>query len=296
MISRLIVRCLLIGAWHAVAASASPSIDPKLPQAMLQGDAVLLSLQLPENYELAYALFAGKVLRLQPLPQPKKRRTNHLSNYHEAVVAAPTDSVPGLYSVKIALLNRHGDAWHFVRQIEIKQKRWGIEHLTVPRKFAELSAQQRRRAKQEKQQIRTAFTQSAKQRLWKTDFQRPVAGKITSPFGIRRRQNNKPRSPHWGTDFRAAVGTPVRATNHGQVLLTGEFFIPGNCVFVDHGNGLITGYSHLDKILVEHKQEVIAGEVIGYSGSSGRVNGPHLHWSAYWKGNMFNPLSLLNLY
>ena len=80
-------------------------------------------------------------------------------------------------------------------------------------------------------------------------------------------------------DIAAPVGTPVKATAQGKVILTGDFFFNGNSVFIDHGMGVISMYCHLDSIDVEEGAIVEQGEVIATVGKTGRVTGAHLHWT-----------------
>jgi len=110
-------------------------------------------------------------------------------------------------------------------------------------------------------------------------FITPVKGRISSPFGKRRILNDQPRSPHSGLDIAAPRGTPVKAAASGIVRATGDYFFNGNTVLIDHGQGLITMYCHLSKIEAALNATVEQGEVIGLVGQTGRVTGPHLHFS-----------------
>jgi murein DD-endopeptidase MepM/ murein hydrolase activator NlpD len=87
-----------------------------------------------------------------------------------------------------------------------------------------------------------------------------------------------PRGYHAGTDFRAAVGTPVKAPFAGTVILTGHHYYAGKSVYIDAGNGVIGLFFHLDKVRVKKGDLVKKGQVIGESGATGRVTGPHLHF------------------
>jgi len=107
----------------------------------------------------------------------------------------------------------------------------------------------------------------------------PVKGRESSQFGLRRFFNNQPRRPHGGLDIAAPEGTPVLAPAGGTVIETGDYFFSGNCVFVDHGAGLISFYAHMSKIDVVVGQVVDRGTKLGEVGETGRVTGPHLHWS-----------------
>ena len=115
-------------------------------------------------------------------------------------------------------------------------------------------------------------------RMWTTPPERPVPGIYTSAYGFRRVYNGTPRGCHAGTDFRAAVGTPIRAAFAGRVVLTGLHYYSGNSVYVDSGNGVISLYFHMSRIDVKQGDFVKKGQIIGLSGATGRITGPHLHY------------------
>jgi len=117
----------------------------------------------------------------------------------------------------------------------------------------------------------------------------PVKGELSSQFGLRRFFNDEPRSPHSGIDLAVKRGTPVKASARGRVLAVGNYFFNGKTVFIDHGNGLITMYCHLDRISVKAGQRVRKGQRIGLSGMTGRATGPHLHLSVVLNGAMVDP-------
>jgi murein DD-endopeptidase MepM/ murein hydrolase activator NlpD len=94
-------------------------------------------------------------------------------------------------------------------------------------------------------------------------------------------------------DIAAPVGTPVWAPAAGRVVESGDFFFNGKTVFLEHGQGLVTMYCHLDRIDVEVDQQVDRGEVIGAVGMTGRVTGAHLHWSVSLNRTMVDPLLFL---
>ena len=131
--------------------------------------------------------------------------------------------------------------------------------------------------------------------LWKAPFIRPRSARTTSPFGSGRRVNGVWRSRHSGLDLAGRKGSAVRASNRGIVALVGDFFYGGICVYIHHGDGLMTVYFHLSRALVAVGDTVARGQIIGRVGATGRVTGPHLHWQAQYGAVPFDPADLLKL-
>ncbi|HIQ52680.1 MAG TPA: M23 family metallopeptidase [Pseudomonas pachastrellae] len=127
-------------------------------------------------------------------------------------------------------------------------------------------------------------------------FDRPVPGRQSSPFGVRRFFNGEERNPHSGLDFAASTGTPIKAPAAGKVILVGDYFFNGKTVFVDHGQGLISMFCHLSAIDVAVGQEIPRGGVLGKVGSTGRATGPHLHWNVSLNGNRVDPTIFIGTY
>ncbi|WP_372240234.1 peptidoglycan DD-metalloendopeptidase family protein [Pseudomonas sp. gcc21] len=110
-------------------------------------------------------------------------------------------------------------------------------------------------------------------------FDRPVDGRLSSAFGLRRFFNGEERNPHSGLDFAASAGTPIQTPAAGRVILVGDYFFNGKTVFVDHGQGLISMVCHLSAVDVQVGDELERGAKLGKVGATGRATGPHLHWN-----------------
>jgi murein DD-endopeptidase MepM/ murein hydrolase activator NlpD len=141
-----------------------------------------------------------------------------------------------------------------------------------------------------------AFAATDPYPLWSGAFQRPAETETSGVFGTSRIYNGKKKSQHLGLDFRANIGTPVHATNAGTVILARPLYFEGNCVMLDHGQGLVTVYMHLSEFKVKEGDKVAAGQLIALSGGTGRSTGPHLHFAERWRGEYLDPRTLLELH
>ncbi len=151
------------------------------------------------------------------------------------------------------------------------------------------------RIKRERPILSKARKLFSEKSLFNGQFIRPVKGVISSPFGLKRFYNGQPRRAHTGLDFAGNIGTPIHAPADGKVILIGHFFFNGNTIFIDHGQGLISVYIHMNKYLVKQGQLVKKGDKIGTIGQAGRVTGPHLHWGVYLNQITINPNLLLGV-
>lgn len=207
-----------------------------------------------------------------------------------AFIGADLTLRPGKYKLK-TIAREHMDT----KLINVFKKDYGVRRLTVPKSMEALDEQTLKRVKRESRRIKKLFLRSDKNPLWKGVWVRPVNGPVVSPFGRRSIINGAERSPHSGVDLKAAEGVPVKATNNGAVVLTDDCFFGGVSVIIDHGGGIHSMYFHLSKPLVNTGQMVKKGDIIGLSGSSGRVTGPHLHFGVRLDGARINPLELIDV-
>lgn len=163
---------------------------------------------------------------------------------------------------------------------DVQDKQYREQHLTIENeRQVNPNQEDLERIGRESQQMNAAFSSWSEPAEIVTRFEVPVAGIKSSSFGFRRFFNGQARNPHSGMDIAADEGTPIYAPADGIVVDTGNYFFNGNTIIVDHGYGLITLYCHMNTIDVDIGQQVSAGELIARVGKTGRVTGPHLHWS-----------------
>ena len=136
---------------------------------------------------------------------------------------------------------------------------------------------------------------STKENYLTSEFIQPLNSFITSAFGKARVYNDTLKGYHSGTDFRAKIGTPIQASNDGVVVLAKDRFYAGGTILIDHGQGIYTCYYHMSKFDVKVDDKIKKGDIIGLSGDSGRVSGPHLHFSVRVGGVQVDPLQFIAL-
>lgn len=157
------------------------------------------------------------------------------------------------------------------------------------------SAEVKRRISKEYNQAMKIYHKVTQKSYIHKKFILPLESNITSPFGTARVYNNRLKGYHSGTDFRAKMGTPIKAANDGRVVLVAKRFYSGGTVIINHGEGIYTCYFHMSKFSVKKGDMVKRGQLLGLSGKSGRVTGPHLHFSARVNAVQVDPLQLIAL-
>lgn len=178
---------------------------------------------------------------------------------------------------------------------DLRQRDYPTQHITVDEKrHVRPDERELERIKKERSRLEAAYERFSPERMAPLDFKKPVGGRISGVFGLRRFFNGEPRSRHHGLDIAAARHSPIGAPQKGEVVLTDDFFFCGRTVLLDHGQGLLSLYCHLEEITVASGQRVAQGEVIGTVGSSGRATGPHLHWGVRLNGVWVDPALLLD--
>ncbi|HET6655032.1 MAG TPA: peptidoglycan DD-metalloendopeptidase family protein [Gammaproteobacteria bacterium] len=209
---------------------------------------------------------------------------------HYAVVGVPLGTQPGEHTLTAS----GPDGSHEIT-FTVNDKTYKTQRLTIKNKsMVTLSEDDLARVRRERKVIDAVYNGWTPTLYAKLPFALPVEGIETSPFGVRRILNGKPRSPHSGIDIAAPAGTPVRAPADGVVAEVGDFFFNGNTVIIDHGEGLVSVYVHLSEIKVHEGDRVQRGQIIAQVGSTGRTTGADLHWTVTLNGTKINPELLLS--
>jgi murein DD-endopeptidase MepM/ murein hydrolase activator NlpD len=208
------------------------------------------------------------------------------------LVGIDLDVRPGSYDVDFEASTPDG-ADRTTHTLGVTRRDFPTRRLRVAEAYVNPPPETLRRIEQEADRLNQVWSESARVRLWTAPFVRPVPQAANSAFGTRSIFNGQPRSPHGGADFPSPAGTPVRAPNAGRVVLADNLYYTGNTVVIDHGLGLVSLFAHLSRIDAHEGNSVTAGTVIGLVGATGRVTGPHLHWTVRAGGARVDPLSLL---
>ena len=212
-----------------------------------------------------------------------------------ALFGAGLNSAAGKYKLTLEGSSETGARVPFEQNLEVANEPYVTVELKVAHKFTAPSRRLLRHIRREEILKHRIFEESSGKQLWAGDFIAPVSESVSEPFGVRRVFNGELKTEHQGLDYHAPRGTHVVAANSGTVLLARRLFFEGNCVVVDHGQGLMTLYMHLSKFKVKKGQKVRRGQLLGLSGATGRATGPHLHLAVRWEGIYLDPGKLLKL-
>ncbi len=231
----------------------------------------------------------------EPRPQArfgsKKILVTQQDGKWQGLVGLSLKTLPGDYIVRV----RTGKNNRTDKEITIKvqPKTYPEQRIKMKqKKYVSPDKEQLARIKNEKIHMGKLF------KVWREtdvsiDLSWPVTGPISSPFGLKRFFNDQPRNPHSGLDIAAAEGTEILLPLDGNIIDTGNYYFNGNTVFVDHGQGLISMFNHMSKITTKTGDKLKRGDKIGEVGQTGRVTGPHLHWSLNLNQTRVDPMLFL---
>ena len=207
-----------------------------------------------------------------------------------AIIGIPLDAAIGTHQFELRLTDGSLQTLRF----DVVDKEYVEQHLTITNdRQVNPNSDDLVRIRRESAEMDRAFSYWTETLTPVFSMQAPVAGVRSSSFGLKRFFNEQARSPHSGMDIAAAEGTPIFAPAAGIILATGNYFFNGNTIILDHGHGVISLYCHMNTIDVVTGTRVETGEQIGKVGQTGRVTGPHLHWSINLNNTRVDPALFL---
>ena len=185
-------------------------------------------------------------------------------------------------------------------RIVVTPRDWPVERIVgVPPETVNPPPEVAARIEREQALVSAARVRDDAREDFTRQFAWPVQGRISGRFGNQRVYvlpdgTDVPKTPHSGMDIAAPEGTPVLAPAPGIVRFTGDLYLTGNTILLDHGHGISSNFLHLSRIDVHVGQRVEQGQAIGAVGSTGRATGPHLHWGMNWFETRIDPLLVLD--
>jgi len=214
----------------------------------------------------------------------------------DSVCYYPIDIQTSVGSHEIALWDKHGK--QHLGHVTVEKHDFPEVPIDLPPNlmgFVDLSAADLARATKETAEVAKVLRGSEHAPQFSLPLGKPASAlpKSANDFGSLRTFNGKVKSLHSGLDFPVNEGSPVKAVAAGTVMLAADHFFTGNAVYIDHGDGLVSMYFHMNSLAVKTGAVVKRGQTLGTVGRTGRGTGPHLHIGLRWLGKRIDPERLL---
>ena len=283
-----ILPVVLLTACSVALSAAEPAVISRVswqPQIMVNGSVCLFTVEVKGSPQKVTAKWLGRDLTFSP----------GAGSTWFSLAGVAYQTKPGTYDLALEAVMRDGHVLRATKPVTVRAAKYKTSRLTVPQKYVTPDPETLKRIEAEKEIKNAAFAHFIPSPDWAGNFVAPVPMEVSENYGTSRTFNGKLASVHRGTDFRAPLGTPVHASNAGEVVLARELYYEGNCIVIDHGLGFMTMYMHLSQFDVKEGDKVEKGRTIALSGGTGRVTGPHLHMSVRWNGEYLDAMKLLAL-
>ena len=278
----------MAGATASARQTAPPARGPleitHSARAVVPGEAVLLTFRA-----------AGPItaVRGTAFGQPLSAYAGTSADTWHALAGIDLTVRPGRATIDVEARLADGSTLAASLPLKVGAKTFATRRLKVAPEFVTPPPAEQARIERERLLLSRILSAISPRRLWGDGFGSPADGEVISVFGVRSVFNNEARAPHRGIDFRGATGAPVRAPARGVVVLAEPLYFSGSTVVLDHGLGVFSMLAHLSRIDVKPGTVVVHGDVVGAVGATGRVTGPHLHWTLRVGPVAVDPLSVL---
>ncbi|MBZ5505023.1 MAG: M23 family metallopeptidase [Acidobacteriia bacterium] len=253
----------------------------------MNGSPVLFRVTAPANFKQLRGSFLGQELEF---------RSSLACHCWYAIAGVSLAAKPGTYTLRVEGKSTGEKQITMSYLVAVGAAHYPSSTLKVAPGFVEPPKEALARIEEDQAIKKRAFATTQPEPEWAGLFQPPAEAEVSGVFGSARVFNGVKKSQHTGLDFRVTTGTPIAATNNGTVILARNLYFEGNCVMIDHGQGLITLYLHLSEIKIKEGDTVAKGQLLGLSGGTGRATAPHLHFAVRWRGEYLNPQTLLELH
>src|SRR5579859_7769019 len=276
--------------WASFSASAAPAAKWSAqwePTKLVNGSPVLFRVTAPLQFEKLQGNFLGQDFLF---------RSNTACHCWYGFAGVSLETKPGTYTLRVEGESAGGKEVTMSYLVRVSAAHYPTSTLKVAPGFVEPPKETLPRIEEDQAVKKKVFSTTAPETLWSGRFEPPAEAEVSGVFGSARVFNGAKKSQHTGLDFRVTTGTPVVASNSGIVILARPLYFEGNCVMIDHGQGLLTMYLHLSEFKVKEGDTVKKGQLLGLSGGTGRATAPHLHFAVRWHGEYLDPRTLLELH
>jgi Peptidase family M23 len=192
------------------------------------------------------------------------------------VIGVPINQKTGYYNLKLIVTYDNGESEPIVKKMKLWSTNFPLSRYWL--KPSRNKLRSRKIINNEWGRVEKVLIVKDPEQRWSGKFIKPLTSIVTHGFGHRQIINGKRSGSHRGIDYRAKLGTEVRAPNNGKVVFVDRLKAFGGTLVIDHGQGIHSLYFHLSKIMYGVGAEVKKGDIIALSGNSGVSSGPHLHW------------------
>lgn len=283
----LILCFLLLASFSGSAAPAAKWRAQWEPTKLVNGSPVLFRVTAPLQLAELHGNFLGQEFSFRP---------SKICHCWYGFAGVSLATKPGTYTLRVAGKSQTGKDDEMSYPVAVAAAHYPTSALKVAPGFVEPPKETLAKIEEDQAEKKKVFATTLPEIQWAGRFEPPAEAEVSGVFGSARVFNGVKKSQHTGLDFRVTTGTPIVATNSGTVILARPLYFEGNCVMIDHGQGLLTMYLHLSEFKVKEGDTVKKGQLLGLSGGTGRATAPHLHFAVRWRGEYLDPRTLLELH